>query len=206
VKNLSLILNGVLLVAVAILYVLHFNAKSQSPAALEAQDLEGISLANVGIAYVNADSLLANYEFVKTKQSEMENKSKRFDSEYKSRVEGLQREIESFQRTAQSMTMNQARATEENLLMKQQNLQRYEQTLAQELMADQNKINQELYEEITKFLNEYGKKNNIQLVLKYNPGSDVLYASDSLDITKTVTQMLNKRYTEKSTQKSEEKE
>jgi outer membrane protein len=203
VKNLSLILNGVLLVAVAILYVLHFNTKSVSSVSLEADDLGGISLANVGIAYINADSLLANYEFVKTKQSEMEEKTKRFDSELKSRAEGLQREIESFQRTAQSMTMNQARATEENLMIKQQNLQRYEQNLAQELMADQNKVNLELYEQITKFLNDYGKKNNIQLVLKYNPGSDVLYASDSLDITKTVTQLLNKQYKEKDEVKEE---
>src|SRR5690606_6885677 len=83
---------------------------------------------------------------------------------------------------------------EEDLGNKQQNLRMYEQSLSQELMAEQNKLQQELYERLTDYLKEYGQKNNLQYVLKYDVSSDVLFAGDSLDITDPVLKGLNQIY------------
>ena len=41
---------------------------------------------------------------------------------------------------------------------------------------------------------EYSKQNNVDLVVKYNQGRDILFASDSLDITQTVIEGLNLAY------------
>jgi len=46
-------------------------------------------------------------------------------------------------------------------------------------------------------LKEYGDKNNLQLVLTYSRGSDVLYANEGLEITDEVIEGLNAAYGEK---------
>jgi outer membrane protein len=194
-KNLSLILNIVLLVAVIILYVLHFSPtkaeKSASTADTTAVDLN--------IAYINSDSVLKHYDYLKVNRDQLEAKTKKMDSDYRNRAVGLQNEITAYQRNVSSMTLGQARAAEEDLGKKQQNLQLYQQSLQQQLMQEEAKLNKELYDRITKFLKGYGQEKGLQVVLKYDPTSDVLYGGESLDITQDVIVGLNKMYEEEKT-------
>jgi outer membrane protein len=191
VKNLSLILNGVLFVAIIVLYVLHFssnNDQTQEPTAAVAAPLP------VNIAYINSDTLLKNYEFSKIAAGELENKKDELQAEYENRARGLQSEIENFQRNAQNMTIAQARAVEEDLTKKQQNLLRYQETLTQTLVQEEAKISNELYDKVADYLRDYGISNNYQLVLTYQKGSGVLYANDSLNITRQIVEGLNQAY------------
>ncbi len=197
-KNLSLVLNVILLIAVGVLYVLHFTGREKSEAINEVQTSGGISSSLRQLAYVNSDSLLQNYDYFKDKADELEAKRAKLEAEYTNRAQGLQNEINDFQRNAQNMTMAQARAVEENLTQKQQNLIRYQQTLQQELMNDENVVNNELYDNVANYLEEFGRRNNLQLVLTYTKGSGVLYANDSLDITQEVIVGLNDEYGKKS--------
>ena len=61
-KNLSLILNGILIIAVAFLYYDEF-ADSDNPE--EAVNNNELSLENLSIAYVNSDTLLTNYNYTR---------------------------------------------------------------------------------------------------------------------------------------------
>lgn len=190
-KNLSLILNIVLLAAVLVLYILHFTSgKDQTPEMSESS----AAPFPVNIAYINSDTLLENYEFSKFAAGELENKKDELQAEYENRARGLQTEIQNFQRNAQNMTIAQARAIEEDLTKKQQNLLRYQESLTQTLMQEEAKISNELYDKVADYLHEYGLANNYQLVLTYQKGSGVLYANDSLNITQQVVEGLNKSY------------
>lgn len=201
-KNLSLVLNVILLIAVGVLYVLHFTGGEKNEAITEAQASVGTSSSLRQLAYVNSDSLLQNYDYFKDKAEELEAKRAKLEAEYTNRAQGLQNEINDFQRNMQNMTMAQARAVEENLTQKQQNLIRYQQTLQQELMNDENLVNNELYDNVANYLEEYGRRNNLQLVLTYTKGSGVLYANDSLDITQEVIVGLNEEYNKKDNNKA----
>lgn len=195
-KNLSLILNALLLVAVAVLYFLHFS--SQKSPQEENQGASGAPLP-VNIAYINSDSLLKNYDYFKAVADKLETKKDGLQAEYENRARGLESEINSFQQNAQNMTMAQARAVEENLVKKQQNLMRYQETLAQDLAQEEAKVNNELYDRVADYLKKYGQDNNFQLVLTYQKGSGVLYANDSLNITNEIISGLNKAYQEENT-------
>lgn len=201
-KNLSLVLNVILLIAVGVLYVLHFTGGERNEAVTEVQANVGTSSSLRQLAYVNSDSLLQNYDYFKDKAEELEAKRAKLEAEYTNRAQGLQNEINDFQRNMQNMTMAQARAVEENLTQKQQNLIRYQQTLQQELMNDENLVNNELYDNVANYLEEYGRRNNLQLVLTYTKGSGVLYANDSLDITQEVIVGLNEAYSTKNNNKA----
>lgn len=189
-KNLSLILNIVLLVAVAVLFYLHFApasaSNSSSSSSLAAGDLQ--------VAYINSDSVLTNYEYLKIQRTQLEAKTQKMDQEYRNRAIGLQNEIAAYQRNVSSMTLGQVKATEEDLGKKQQNLQMYQQTLQQQLMDEETKLNQELYNRVTAYLKKYGTEKGLQIVLKRDPTSDVLWATDILDISQDVIKGLNDEY------------
>ncbi|MGF1635964.1 MAG: OmpH family outer membrane protein [Cyclobacteriaceae bacterium] len=194
-KNLSLILNGILAVAVIVLYILHFSGKESGQAvAQDGGQASLFSAEGLTIAYVNSDSLLQNYDFFKEMAKKMEARQEKLNKEYQNRAIGLQGEIENFQRSANNMTMTQAKAVEEDLRRKQQNLMAYQEGLAQELMAEEGKINAELYEKVSSYLSDYGKNKGLQLVLTYQKGSGVLYANDSMNITNDVIKGLNDQY------------
>ena len=58
-KNFSIGLNIVLLIAVIVLYVLHFSGKTKN---VEEQTGLSAVVPNAKIVYINMDSLLSNYE------------------------------------------------------------------------------------------------------------------------------------------------
>jgi outer membrane protein len=191
VKNISGILNVVLLVAVAGLYYLHFTKGSSEEMAVSS---EGLMVDNPTIVYVNSDSLLVNYEYIKDQQEALKAKSEKLNAEFTNRAKGLQTEINNYQKNGNNMTIGQARAVEEDLMKKQQNLKLYEQSLGQQLINEEGKINQELYNKVSTFLKQYGEDNEFHMVVKYNPGSDILYANGGMDITTAVIDGLNTEY------------
>lgn len=188
-KNLSLILNGILLVAVAVLYYLHFSVSSKS----------GVSASNnvpsdLKIAYINSDSVLNGYDFFKATREILEAKGKKLDSDFRNRAQGLQNDYNAYQKNVSNLTIGQAKAIEEDLAKKQQNLQLYQQSLQQEVGKDEAKVTQELYKRITEYLKTYSAEQGYQLVLKFDPSSDVLYGAKPLDITTQVIVGLNDAY------------
>jgi len=188
-KNLSLILNAILIVAVGVLYYLHFaSPKSVSGSA------GNVSASNLQIAYINADSVLKNYDYFKVSREKLESKGQKLDADLRNRAQSLQNDYAAYQRNLSSMTIGQAKALEEDLTKKQQNLRMYQESLSQELMGEEQKVNQELYGKVTDYLKKYGKERGIQVVLKYDPSSDLLFAGDSLDISKDVVKGLNEAY------------
>lgn len=191
-KNLSLLLNAVLIVAVTVLYVLHFSGSSKPSASVAG------SATELKIAYINSDSVLKNYDYLKAAQGKFEEKGKKLEQDMKNRAQSLQTEIESYQRNVNNMTIGQAKAVEEDLGKKQQNFEMYRERVSQELLSEQDKINQELYQKVTDFLKEYGTANGLHVVLKYSNTSDVLYGAEPLDISKQVVEGLNEAYRKES--------
>lgn len=193
-KNLSLILNVVLLVAVAVLFYLHFSGRNEVIAEGGSATAAGAPRTRTVIAYVNSDSLLNNYDFFKDIEQELKVVEEKYNTEYTNRARGLENEIRTFQQTAPNMTMGQAKAREEELMRKQNNLMQYQQNLAQRLMQEQARYQDSLYSVVRDYVKVYGEENNLDVVLTYQKGSGVIYASDSLDITRDVIAGLNDRY------------
>ena len=190
-NNISIGLNVILLIAVIVLYVLHFSDDSDNGENAEVNNAAPIDLA---IAYVNSDSLLKNYGFFQELEKQLIDKRDKLNVEYQNRAEGLQKEISNFQSTAGNMTISQARAVEEDLRKKQQNLMMYQEQLGQQLMQQESKMNTELYDKVSDYLHNYGKDKNLQIVLTYTKGSGVLYANEGLDITDQILNGLNEAY------------
>ena len=193
-KNLSLLLNVILFIAGAILYFLHFSSDDKTAETADTSSAGVADKSGLKIAYVNSDSLISNFDFFIEKSEELEEERSKSETDLENRARGIEKQVSDFQRTRGNMTINQARAIEEDLYKKQQNLLQYRENLAQQLMKKESEVNNELYDKVSSYLKEYGSKHKMQVVLSYTRNSGVLYANDSLDITQVVITGLNDSY------------
>jgi len=153
-----------------------------------------IKISDLKIAYIHTDSVINNYTYFVEKSAEIAEKGKKFEGELSNRAKGFEQEVANFQKSANTMTMNQARAKEEELVTKERNLVTYRDNIMQELSADENKLYNEVYDRIQVYLKDYAKDNELEMILSYTRGGGVWYANEALDITKSVSEGINKSY------------
>jgi len=194
VKNLSLALNGILLLAVAILYFLHFSDKSERAEAAAAGLTADANGVPANIAFINVDTLFKNYDYYEELNTKLEERKASLEKELQNRVSGFQNEVNNFQQNVNNLTIAQARALQEDLTKKEQNLMQYQQQLTQQLSQEEAKVQLDLYDKIASYLDQYGRDNDFQLVLGYQKGGAVFYANDSLNITQQILGGLNTDY------------
>ncbi len=193
-KNIPIILNVILAIAVAVLYYLHFAGNGKGSTGKEGQSVQYIPISNSGIVFVNSDSLLEHYEFYKNAKKQFEASQTRIKSELKTQGENLQKEIEQYQQQAIGMTDAEKMQKEEQLGMKQQQIMQRKEELLDKLDAEQSKSSEELYNRLNQYLKKYNEGKNYNFVLGYQKGGGILFANDSLNITKDVVEGLNKEY------------
>ncbi len=207
-KNLPYILQAILFILVIGLYVLHFQGENTKET-VEAQQPTANKGAGKGvtIAYINMDTLFANYKYYEDLSDDFTQKRDKAQKSIEQRGRKLEKEVISFQRRAQAglMSQNDIRATEETLLGERQELEKYTQTVSAGLMEEEAVLNEKLYDKIQTFLEEYNKTRQYDVVINYVERSPTFwYAGDALDITKEVVDSLNVRYeAEKQTETAE---
>ncbi len=193
-KYFSIILNFVLAIAIIVLYVLFFSMpKGKEISGTEKTDTLSMP-TDITIAYVLEDTLLNNYEYFKELAADLEEKRKAMENDYTMKAQGLQKEFEGFQRTAGNMTMNQARAVEEDLMQKRQNLLMLQEKMGQDLLRAEAEVNTQLYDKVSNYLEKYANQNGFALILNVKRGNAILYGHKGMDITDIIVKGLNEEY------------
>jgi outer membrane protein len=193
-KNISLVLNVVLVIAVAVLYYLHFK-KPDAPEVNTTTTRDTIlpfPKSDVSIVYVNTDTLLHNLDFYKTRKAEFEAKQEKIKNDLEAESNRLQSDAEAYQQKGGMMTESERAKTEEELMMRQQKLMQKKDDMIEKLDNEQAKFSDELYSKLNSYLKDYNKDKNYTYILGYQKGGGILLANDSLDVTSQVLQGLNK--------------
>ncbi|TAF97922.1 MAG: OmpH family outer membrane protein [Cytophagia bacterium] len=194
-KNGLIIWNGILTLAVAVLGYLHFKGNTAEGATA--------TTINAGkgkkIVYVQADSLLKNYEYYKDFQKEFESKGFQLESDLGNRARSFQNEVAFFQQKAQQggLTQEQGQSVQAQLAKKEQEIGQYRDTQLRKLEGERLKKTEEFYTGIFEYIKRYNKENAYELVLGYSKGGGILFADQSLDVTQKILNGLNKEYKEK---------
>lgn len=150
------------------------------------------------IVFVNSDSLLNNYEYFKDVRSKFEQKSKKAQTDLQAKGTAFQREVAAYQSSATTMSADQRAATEERLARKQQELAAFNQNAGNALQNEEAAENEKLYNRVSAYLKTYAKQKGYKYVLTYSKANPaVLFADESLDITKEVVTGLNAEYKKK---------
>jgi outer membrane protein len=187
VKNTSLVFNLVLLVAVGVLYYLHFKGQSVSSVPVSAE------AAAAKIVYVNSDSLMDNYGFFKELQDRMEKRRDSLDQVLSARGNALEQEIKAYQSKAEGMSAGERQLREESLMRKQQALMDERDALLDQLKDEELEMTDSVHADLMKYLRDFNKGSRYDFILGYSRGGGILLANDSLDVTRQVIEGLNKR-------------
>lgn len=195
-KNLSIILNAILFVAVAVLFYLVLSDGSIKTSE-ETGKTKKEEVQEYPIAYVNMDSLLMEYEYAQKLNEELLRKEESSRADFNEQARVFQEDMREFQRKVQNngfLSLERAQKEERRLREKEQELQELNQQMSSELRRRQNEINEELKDTIASFLKEYTEVHHYKLVISNTMGDNVLYANKALNITDRVIDELNKRY------------
>lgn len=195
-KNLSLVLNGILLVAVIILFILVLGNKSGKKVNEVVKKGDSAVVVNLPIAYVNIDSLLLNYTFAKNANEALISKQENSRATLNQRARALQTEMDEFNRKLENnafLSRERAEDAQKSILKKQQDLQQLEGNLTQQLMEQQEKMNRQLRDTINAFFKEYNKNGKYELIISNTANDNVLFSKKTYDITNDVIVQLNAR-------------
>ena len=195
-KNLSLVLNVVLLAAVGYLYYDHFSAKKNGK--LPPKDAAGTTWKDSVcqhplIAYVELDSLNENITFIKNKRKELESQQKNIEAEWENGYKSLEAQKNNFLKKGASITQDEAEKFQSQLLAQQQQIDGKKQSLTQALSEESFKFMDGIQKRLKAFLIDYNKDKKYMYILTTGTGMDYMVYKDlSLNITDDVIKGMNK--------------
>lgn len=222
----QLAFNAVLLIAVAVLYFLHFNQRpaaalatapvaateeaapadtTASPAA-EATPAETPAVATApagpapaagAIVYVESAKLLDGYQGMKDARRSFEGKAKGWERQNQALVSSFRSAVEQYQKTAASLTPEQRAAAEQQLQQKQQQGAVEQQKIQAQAQEAEGKLTQTVLESVNKKVEAYGKAHGYKMILIAAPSGTIAYGEKGLDVTTPVLAYLNSEYRKK---------
>jgi len=114
----------------------------------------------------------------------------------KSKQESYQKDVNDYQYKAQRglITRSDAQNIEQQLYAKQQDLMKLQQDLSAEINEKQAVMNRQVINTIMEYMKDHNTQYNYKYVLGTSFGGNILYANDSLDITRNIITGLNEEY------------
>ena len=183
----SWMVNGVMALAIIVLFVLHFNSNS-TPIKASAMAAGGVK-----VAYFEIDSIQNSYNFFKDVKAALQAK----DVENAKQLTGLKNafamKYQDLQKNGQYLSQAEIGARQQELAQLEKNYTNREQQLASEMQEESFKRLQEVKQKIEAFLVSYNKNKEFAYIFSSNP--DLMYYKDTAyDITADIVKGLNAEY------------
>lgn len=194
-NKIQISVNVILVAAVATLFVLFSTNSKAETSVVEVEKSEKLP-----IAYLNTDSLLVNYLFAQDANEKLMKKQEDARLKLNTKLRTFQNEVADFQRKLENnafLTRERAEQAQQALVKKEQELQELEAKLTEDIMLENQKLNAQLADTLTKFLAEYNADGRYHMILSNTAKDNVLFAIPGYDITEEVTKVLNARYIKK---------
>jgi outer membrane protein len=194
-KNLSIALNAILLVLVIALFIMFNNLK-------KSVGQEGSSGVDIGknkllrIAHINLDTINEDYLVMKDFKKDIEAKESQIQEEYSIKEKKLQDEYQAYMQKKQSGNTSQLddQRAEKDLGAKKNELDQLQQE-RDDMLKDAQDKTIKLQKKVQDYVANYNKKAHFDYILyNVNVGGLVVYANDSMDITKPILAGLNQQY------------
>ncbi|MFI5163728.1 MAG: OmpH family outer membrane protein [Bacteroidia bacterium] len=210
-KNISLALNAVLLVAVAFLYYKQFSggknpAPSTAVAIIDSSSAssktpEIVPVINnapkdVRIVFVNADSIFAKYDYAKKTKSAGDARVANYQKTYQDKAAAFQKDYNDYMEKAGAggYTKEQGTAIEASLQKRRDEIVAMQQN-QDKVLGEVEKTTADMQKSIYDYLTRFNKEHGYYCVLAYTrTGGGVMGIDNSLDVTTQVLAGLNNEY------------
>jgi len=197
-KNTSLILSVIALVAVAALGIVQLTSGKKTAAPV-ATDGTAAEVGKGSIVYFNLDRVLQDYDMANELRSAVESKVQSINQEVTRRGNKLQSDYNSFQDKINKglITNSVAQVQSQKLQQQQEDFQRYAAQKEQEINEEQTVMMNQIGDAIKTFIDKYNEEHQYALILTTQGDifpSPVVTGEGALDITEDVITKLNEEY------------
>lgn len=194
-NKIQIVINVILVAAVAALFVIIFAVKPAAKTAVVAAPAQEGALP---VAFINLDSILQGYTFALEAQDKLLTRQENARLELNQKARTLQNEMADFQRKLENnafLSRQRAESEQQRILKKQQDLENREAQLTQEILLENQQLQAQLADTILSYLRELNAEGRYQMIFSNNAKDNILLAADGYDITVEVIDALNARYT-----------
>jgi len=191
-KNALYIVNGILLIAVGVLFYLFFTEK-KTASIVRSSTWSDTSKAPTRIAYFEWDSI-ENQKFYKEMQNELNQKKEDVDRQKMKLGQIYQQRLDSYNKKEMSQVESERAAQDMRNL--EQNLRGQADKLDQNLNDYILRKKVEFNDKIRKFLNEFNQNKKFSYIIANEPGF-IFYRDSAFNITNDVIAGLNQTFTKK---------
>jgi outer membrane protein len=193
-KQFSLVLNLLLLLAVGILYYLHFSQPKKK---------EPLPRTNVGasagnkatqplIAYVELDSLNEKITYIKNGRKALEAEQESIENEWRNSYRNLEIQRDNFLKKDNATIQQEGEQFQASLMQQQQTIDSRKQSLSQKLNDKSYKFMEDIQKKLKAFLEEYNQDKHFNYILSTGGGLEYMVFKDSsLNITQDVVEGMN---------------
>ena len=191
-NKIQIVINVILVAAVATLFGIVLAGKKPASAEVAVSNPSEV----MPVAYLNVDSLLANYTFAQEASEKLMTKQEDARVKMNTKLRTFQNEVADFQRKLENngfLSRERAEQAQQKLAKKEQELQELEAKLTQDIMLENQKLNVQLADSLTNYLKEFNADGRYHVILSNTAKDNVLMATEQYDITDEVVAGLNAR-------------
>ena len=193
-KNGMLALNIILLIAVAVLYYLHFSSrKTTTPVFTSTVKASATDNKVFKIAYFEMDSVENSFEMVRDVKNELNKKQQAMSYDLQRLDKQLRDKADEYNKQAANMTQIQSESANNDMLQRRKNLDMQKQKYDQEYEDLYMRRMRDVKLKIEGFLNDYNKSGAYTYIFSYEP-SFFYYRDTAYNITRDVVRGLNQLY------------
>ena len=153
-----------------------------------------VAVSGLKLAYVDVDSLLANYLFYQDLVEEMTRKEENYRLALTEEYNKLQKEINDFQNKVQNNVYSSAERAESErnrLLKKQQALEEKSRQYSTDFDNEGAANSEKISEIVDNYIKEYNKTHGFDMIISK---ASLLFADEALNITAEILDGLNAEY------------
>ena len=195
-KNTSLILSIVALVAVVVFGILSLTKGGKSAEAQTEGEAVEAAASKGAIVYVDLDRILMEYDMANDLRSVVETKVQNIQAEVNRRGKKLENDVVEFQNKIDKGLLTRTNAEVQSQKLQQQELDfnNYAAQKDQEINEEQLVMMNQLGDAIQTFLAKYNEEKQYAMILTNSGGAPVIVADEALNITDDVLAGLNEEY------------
>lgn len=159
-------------------------------------DITKIESSKLPIAHINYERFNNEYKYIVDASKRLERKYTAAQNEIVKDEQYLQGEYESIMQAAQTGTINESEYKFQMgvIQRKMQELEQKKQSKSDQLLRQQNQLQTDFQKRIDGYLSRYSDEFQFSYIIGSGPGTNIMWASDSLDVTDEILKGMNSEY------------
>ncbi|RFM28732.1 OmpH family outer membrane protein [Deminuibacter soli] len=193
-KQFSLVLNVVLVVAVGILFYLHFAGAKNNVGGEAKHISDSASPASFKVVYFDIDSIENQYEYSKQVRAYVRGRQEQIANDLNQMRNHLTSKAKEYEQRGASMSQTEQTAFQQEFARMQGEFQSTNEQKNQELQGESMRRFQEVKAKIQTFLKEYSKTHGYVFVYASSDDDNLYYKDTTRNITAEMVRVLNEQF------------